>query len=37
VPLAIADRPRLCGLAEPSWERDDLEPFDWMPAGWGAV
>jgi hypothetical protein len=27
-----------CGLDRPSWDRDDLEPIDWMRGlGWGAV
>ena len=35
VPLRKADRVRVYGLGRPSWEQDDLEPFDWTPAGWG--
>lgn len=35
VPLEVADRVQLRGLDRPSWLRDDLEPFDWTPAGWG--
>jgi hypothetical protein len=36
VPLAIADRVHLHGLDQPSWERDWLEPTDWMRGpGWG--
>jgi hypothetical protein len=35
VPLKIADRVHLRGLDRPSDERDDLEPSDWTPAGWG--
>jgi hypothetical protein len=35
VNLAVADRERLHGLNRPSYERDWLEPYDWMPVGWG--
>ena len=35
VPLAIADRVQLRGLDRPTGWRDDLEPLDWTPAGWG--
>jgi hypothetical protein len=36
VPLALADRVYLHGLDAPSWERDWLEPGDWMRGpGWG--
>ncbi len=35
VPLIVADRVHLCGLDRPTWMRDDLEFFDWTPAGWG--
>ncbi len=35
VPLERADRVQLHNLDRPSDERDDLEPFDWTPAGWG--
>jgi len=32
----LADRVKLCGLDQPSWDRDDLEPTDWMRGpGWG--
>jgi hypothetical protein len=37
VDLAIADRVHLRGLDRPTFERDDLEPFDWTPAGWGVA
>jgi hypothetical protein len=37
VPLVIADRVNLHGLdGAPMW-RDDLEPSDWTPAGWGVI
>jgi hypothetical protein len=35
VPLQVADRVKLQGLDQPTFERDYLEPFDWTPAGWG--
>jgi hypothetical protein len=36
VNLAVADRVRLQGLEWPTYERDDLEPGDWMRGpGWG--
>jgi hypothetical protein len=36
VPLVVADRVHLQGLEAPSWDRDDLEPTDWMRGpGWG--
>ena len=35
IPLEIADRAHLHGLDRPSDWQDDLEPFDWTPAGWG--
>jgi hypothetical protein len=38
VPLVLADRVRLHGLEAPSWDRDDLEPTDWMRGpGWGVA
>jgi hypothetical protein len=38
VPLAIADRVHLHGLDAPSWDRDWLEPTDWMRGpGWGVA
>jgi hypothetical protein len=36
VNLRVADRVRLQGLERPTYTRDDLEPYDWMPRGWGA-
>jgi hypothetical protein len=35
VPLEVADRVQLHNLGAPSDYRDDLEFFDWTPAGWG--
>lgn len=35
VPLVVADRVHLRNVARASDERDELEPFDWTPAGWG--
>lgn len=37
VRLDCADRAELHGLDRPSWERDDLEPTDWTPIGWGVA
>lgn len=37
VPLIVASRVQLCRLDRPTWMRDDLEPFDWTPAGWGVT
>jgi hypothetical protein len=38
VPLMVADRVHLHYLEEPSWDRDDLEPRDWMRSpGWGVA
>jgi len=35
VNLAVADRVKLKGLERPTCMRDDLDPADWMPRGWG--
>jgi hypothetical protein len=35
VPLACAHRAQLHRLERPTYVRDDLEPLDWTPAGWG--
>jgi hypothetical protein len=36
VNLAVAGRKKLQGLDRPTYERDDLEPGDWMRGpGWG--
>jgi hypothetical protein len=36
VPLVLAGRVQLRGLDQPSFDRDDLEPTDWMRGpGWG--
>jgi hypothetical protein len=35
VNLAVADRVKLRGLERATYARDDLEWFDWTPAGWG--
>jgi hypothetical protein len=37
VPLLVADRVQLGNLGVPSDYRDELEPFDWTPAGWGVT
>jgi hypothetical protein len=38
VNLAVADRVHLHGLERPSWDRDDLEPTDWLRGpGWGVA
>ena len=35
VPLLIADRVQLARLGRPTGVRDDLEPSDWTPQGFG--
>ena len=37
VPLRIADRVQLRGLDRARYDRDDLEPTDWMPVGWATA
>ena len=37
VPLIAADRVQVHGIGRPTDLRDDLEPTDWTPAGWGVA
>jgi hypothetical protein len=37
IPLGLADKVKISGIDNaPRW-RDDLEPHDWTPAGWGVT
>lgn len=37
VPLVVADRVHLRNVDRASDERDELEPVDWTPLGWGVT